>query len=747
MANRPKDKSEAITEEELKALLAAEIAASIAYDATDLSERRTKALEYYRGEMSDTPAMVNRSSVVSRDVADTIGWMLPGIIRVYSASDRMAEYEPVQPGDEQFAKQATDYINHVFWKDNAGYRILWDATHDSLLMGNGLVKHYWDDTEECEYDEFSGLTAEQIALLVEDGCEIVGQKAGEPQTTLVPSPDGMGMMPAEIETFDVKTKRVLMNGRLRLECIEPESFLLDKEARFIEEARFCGHRDEKSRSELIEMGFDRDVIEALPSDRGGAFSEEKLSRNEEYDGIGHVGHKSTELIEIFECYIKADADGDGVAETIRAYYAGKAGAGELLDWEVWEDDVPFSDIPCEPVPHRWDARSVADETMDVQRIKTVLNRQLLDNQYGSNLPMMEAEQGSIVNPEMLIAPKFGGIIWRKAGKPGPAVTPIAIPYVADKVLTALQHFDNVIEKRTGVSRATMALDPETLQNQTATASQNQRDAAYSQIELIARNQAELGWRRVFRQMLKLIVKHQDRPRMIRLRDNWVEMDPRAWNAAMDVTINVGLGTGSRDRDAMMLGNIMGVQKEITAGFVQAGATVHAIDMIPKIVLSATKLAESTGLKNPEQYFPTLNQQDIEKLKEAASQPQPNPKLEEIKATGEVQAQLKQVDAQVSMKQAELKAQGDVVKNRAELEADMQTKEADRQNALILAQQKAEIDFALAQEKTASAERIRSAELAFEQYKLDTMTQLEREKMANAAQIAAMKPKPEPRPNA
>jgi hypothetical protein len=257
----------------------------------------------------------------------------------------------------------------------------------------------------------------------------------------------------------------------------------------------------------------------------------------------------------------------------------------------------------------------------------------------------------------------------------------------------------------------------------------------------------LGWRRVFRQMLKLIVKHQDRPRMIRLRDNWVEMDPRAWNAAMDVTINVGLGTGSRDRDAMMLGNIMGVQKEITAGFVQAGATVHAIDMIPKIVLSATKLAESTGLKNPEQYFPTLGKDDIDKLKEAASQPQPNPKLEEIQATGEVQKQLKQVDAEVSVHQANLKAQGDVAKNQAELQADLATKEADRQHAAMLAQQKAQYDFDLAQEKTASAERIRSAELAFEQYKLDTMTQLEREKMANAAQIAAMKPKPEPRPNA
>jgi hypothetical protein len=737
MADRPKDKSTAITEEELKGLLAVEIR-SAETDSDDLHEKRTKAEEYYRGEMTDTPAMVNRSSVVSRDVADTLGWMIPGIIRVFTASDRMAEYEPVRPGDEAFAKQATDYINHVFWKDNPGYRILWWGTHDSLLKGNGIVKHWWDKTEECEYDEFTGLTIEQLSLLVMDGCEIVGQKAGEPQ--MVPGDDGQ---PIEVQTFDVKTKRVVKTGTLRVECIEPENFLIDKQARSIDEARFCAHRDEKTRSELIEMGFDREAVEALPADARSSLSEEALARDEENGWLKDVGHDSTRLIEIFECYVKADADGDGIAETIRAYYAGKAGAGELLDWEVWEDDVPFSDIPCEPVPHRWDARSVADETMDVQRIKTVLSRQMLDNLYASNMPMQEAETGSITNPEMLLAPKFGGIIWRKKGMVGPAVTPLAVPFVADKVLTALQHFDNVIEKRTGVSRATMALDPETLQNQTATANQNQRDAAYSQIELIARNQAELGWRRVFRQMLKLIVKHQDRPRMIRLRDKWEEMDPRAWNAGMDVTINVGLGTGSRDRDAMMLGNIMGVQEKITAGFAQAGATSHAIDMIPKIVLSATKLAESTGLKNPDQYFPTITPEEIEQLKKAASEPQPNPKIEEIKATGEVQAQLKQVDAQVSMHDAQLKAQGEVAKNTAELQADLQTKEADRQNALAIEAAKQASERERQQLEMLQRREELDREYAFKMWDAEQSRQLEREKMANAQTIAAMKPKPQP----
>jgi hypothetical protein len=236
------DPVEKMDDDRLKALLSQEIHSALTYDDTELSQKRAKSLEYYRGIMTDTPAMAGRSSVVSMDVADTIGWMLPGIIRVFTASDRMAIYEPEKPDDEEFAKQATDYINYVFNKDNPGYRIMWDATHDSLLLGNGIVKHWWDDKEECDYSEHSGLTEDQIAILQQDQTvEIIAQKEGEPQIIMMPGPTGQ-MMEMPLQTFDVKVKRVLRSGRLRVECIEPEDFLLDREATQIENARFCAHR-------------------------------------------------------------------------------------------------------------------------------------------------------------------------------------------------------------------------------------------------------------------------------------------------------------------------------------------------------------------------------------------------------------------------------------------------------------------------------------------------------------------------
>jgi hypothetical protein len=666
--------TERMDDDRLKALLSQEISSSLTYDDTQLSQKRARALEYYKGTMSDTPSMTGRSSVVSKDVADTIGWMLPGIIRVFTASDKMAIYEPEKPGDEEFAKQATDYVNYVFMKENPGYRVMWDGTHDSLLLGNGIIKHYWDDKEECEYTEHSGLTEEQIAILhSEEAVEVVAQKPGEPQVILAPGPTGQ-MMEIPIQTYDVKVKRILSAGRIKVECIEPEDFLMDREATQIENARFCAHRRDTSRSDLIEMGFDREIVEGLPADRFSHVRQEKLSRDDDTRTFfNNVGDDSTLLVELFECYVKADVDGDGIAETVRAFYAGGNGSGELLDWEVWENDLPFSDIPCEPVPHRWDARSVMDDTDDIQRVKTVLTRQFLDNLYWVNNPMTTAEENSIVNPETLRSPRFGATVYYKKSSLPPA--PLPVPFIGDKALLGLQHFDQVREMRTGVSRSTMALDPEALQNQTATANQNQKDAAYSQIELIARNQAELGWRRVFRQLLKLIVKHQDRPRTIRLRDQWVEMDPRSWNANMDATINIGLGTGSRDRDMAMLNQILNVQMIMTDKLAQGGFSAQALEMVPKINMTATKLAESAGIKNPDQFYLDIKPEMLEQMKQQAANPPPSPEMMKIQADKEnKQADLQfkgqelQINAQIAQQADERKAQIEGVQMQADIEA-------------------------------------------------------------------------------
>ena len=716
-----------LEETELKAIVASEISSAISYDLAELSDKRADALEYYQGTMEDLPAMPGRSKATSRDVADTIGWMLPGIVRVFTASDQMAIYEPVKQGDEDFASQATDYANYIFWKDNDGYRILYNGTHDSLLNGNGIGKIWWDDTERTEISEHSGLTEMDLAkLLDEEGVEVLTSEQDE-DTETVPQIDPQTGQPVvdpqtgqpvleKIQTWSVKIKRTLDNGRVQIDTIAAEDFLKDQDCiDLCGDWRFLAHRSAETRSSLIEMGFDKAKVEELPADGLNRFAEETIARHEDRVVFEGAQEKSQEHVELYECYLKADVDGDGISETVQIWYAGNAGGGDILEWEVCEDDHPFFDLPCEPIPHRWEARSIADDTKDIQRIKTALIRQTLDNLYASNLPMPDVEEGSIRNMEALLNPQFGVPILRKVGS-----QPInwqKVPFVAGDSLNAISYFDEVIEKRTGVSRTMMALDPEVLQNQTATASNNAKDAAYSQVELIARNHAELGWRVMFKKLLKLIVKHQDKPRTIRLRDEWVPMDPRQWNSNMDVTINVGLGTGSRDRDMAMLQSVMGNQKLLIDYAAGAGFGEIALEMLPKVLNAMRKNAEAAGIRNVDAFYPEINDQELQQLKQQmaqkAQQPDPKAQADMQKAQADQQLQQAKMQSDVQMQQAKLQADGQ------SKQAEFAMKQQDMQNQADLKRYQIDMEMQLKREQL-------QAELELKRQQLEAELQLKRE---------------------
>jgi hypothetical protein len=717
--------AEQMTDGVLKGLVSKEIRSAIDYDKTELSEKRIRAMEYYRGEMKDTPAEKGRSSVTSTDVADTMGWMLPGIIRVFTASDQMVMCEPSQPSDEEFCEQASDGLNYVFWKENNGYKILYDATHDSLLVANGIVKQYWDTTPKTDVSHHTGLTEEDLMLLVQDDdVEVLAHSETQEMMEQADPQTGQTMF-VPVTFHDVKIKRTLRKGRICVSAIPPEDFLIDAQATCLEDARFTAHRREVTRSELIQMGFDRDTVDGLG--RGGISDDEdeRFARRGITEESDESADPSMRIVELYECYMRLDADGDGVAETVQVWYAGAKEGGQILEWGVWEDEHPFNDIPCDPVPHQWEARSVFDETSDIQRIKTVLTRQSLDNIYHTNAQQTEAEEGSIVNMDEVVTPTFGGVIIRKKGSP--QLIPRAVPFIADKSFAAIQYFDEVIEKRTGVSRSTMALDPEALQNQTATASNNTKDAAYSQVELVARNQAELGWKPFFKKMLKLLIKHQDEPRTIRLRDKWVKMDPRQWNADMDVTINVGLGTGSRDRDIAMLTGVMNNQIGLTDRLATGGFAEKALEMLPKIVMSMTKIAESSGLKSPEQYYIKFDEQTVaamaKTLQERASQGDPKVQAEQAKMQADQQNQ--QAQLQFEMQKAQAQMQMDQEKNAKDNEMKAQQMQLDHS----LKQQQLDMEMQLKREQLA-------AELQLKQQQFEAELAMKRE-MGIAGHIASV----------
>lgn len=689
------------SEQSLKALISSEISDARLMRDKDFTECLSRNEKYYNGIMEDTPAADGWSRFQTRDVSDVMGWTLPGIIRVFTASDRMVDYQPRRPGDEEVTDQSSDYANFIFWNDNDGYRILWDATHDSLLLADGIVKTWWDDSEIVEYSTHTGLSAESLALLLDDeDVELVSQSEDSIE---LQGDNGESMA---VPIYDVKIKRIESRGRIKIQAIEPENFLKDRSSITIEDARFLAHRDpHMTRSGLIKMGFDRDIVESLPGNTASFPVYGDDFQRDEFNGFSQ-GDRSTDLIELYECYIKADVNDDGIAETVLAYYAGNGGAGELLDWEVWDDDPCFTQIPCEPVPHRFQSRSLAGEVVDIQQIKTVITRGLLNNTYQVLNPRKDIEAGSVINMDELVNPTVGGTIIRKPGSQ--PINYDVQPSIMDSALAALQHMDTVTEMRTGVSRASLALDPQTLQNQTATASNNQMDSKYSQVELIARNQAELGWKKVFEKVLKLIVKHQDRPRMIRLRDEWVEMDPRQWNAGMDAVINVGLGTGSRDRDMGMLNSILGTQIAFTDRFQASGMSAQALDMLPRVVKTATKIAEAAGIRNADSFYPEIKPEELEQIKKQAEQAAQQPPPE---------VQIAQQKMQADMQLQQSKLAGDQQKAQADMQITQQKDAA----SLQMEQQKMQMSSQLEQIKIQS-------EMELKRYQIDAELSLKREQL-------------------
>lgn len=629
--------AEKLTDTQLSAIVAQQIELARTNDErASNGNTRAKQLDYFMGDMdSYVPPEPNRSRVVSRDVADTINWLMPEIMKIFTASRRMFLAQPEEPEDLDYADEVTDGLNHVFWKQNFGYGVVYDGTFDALLHGDGIVKTYFDDTPvygPAKYHD--GLTEDQLAMLVDDdNVEVLAQT----QTTVsMPSPvDPMQMV--EMPAYDVKVRVKKAPGSYVVSVIPRDEFLMDSEATTIESAGFKDHHQRKTRSDLVQMGYDKALVWSIP-EAGRKDTAEQQAR----DGYSNsdANDESMQIVDYHECFLLVDADGDGVAELVRACYGGPGGSskGELLDWEVWEDEDPFDNIPCEPIPHRFGARAISDDEIDIQDVKTVLWRQLLNNTYWTNNPQRFVA-GKVKNPDQLDNPTFGGTVF---GDPGTTISDLNIEYIGDKALAAINYADEVSARRTGVNSQSMALDPEVLQNQSATANQNAVNASHSQPELIARNMAEYGWSKVGRKLLRLMNKHETQPRTILVKKKPVQIDPRNWNPDMHVNINTGLGTGSRDKDAMMLGQVLGQQIAYTD---RIGAVFpdKALDMLPFIHNTLTQFAESTGLKTPELYWPDLDPAEIEQGKQVLAQRANQPPPEQVKA--ELDAKNKDAQAQ------------------------------------------------------------------------------------------------------
>ena len=653
--------------------------------ADDLSKDRIRAVEYYQGQMHDTPSDKGRSRFVSRDVRATIKKVLPSVMRTILGNETVVEYQPSNQGDEQGAAQATEYVNRIVLQESDGYRAIEDAIHDALLLRNGILSVCFEEKTQATITQHSGLPEDAFAQMVaEPDVEVLEHSEREEMTDAGP-----------LMVHDLKIKRMVQSRNIKAAAIPRERFLIHPDAITLEDSILTGSKTQVRRSDLVAMGYDKATIWGLPT--GEDHDDHERDERRDFVGDADEAHKANEMVDYYDVYIRFDMDGDGIAELRRMCFAGGTGERNLLMDED-ADDVYFADIKVLTQPHQWEGISLFDDTEDLQRIKTVLTRQTLDNLYWQNNPQPLMQDGAIVNPDAVFNPEFGLPIRMKQGTDIRAAYGFQqVPFVAQESFGMLEYMDREVQERTGVSDASSGLAPDALQNMTAKASAMIEQAGIGQTELMVKTIA-VGLRRFFRLILKLVVKHQDVPRTVRLRGEWVQYDPRSWNADMDCTVNTGLGAGTRERDMQMMQFVMGMQEKLLAAFGPANNPFVSPD---NLYASLEKLVQAAGLKSADMYFTKPDPQAIQQRLEAEAQ-RPDP--EQMK-----------IQAQMQLEQA--KMQMDVQKTQAQMQADASKEQQQRDADLIVARQKMEMDRELEAVRLQAQARIKEMDISWQREKL------------------------------
>jgi len=622
---------------EFKSILNQEITNSLGYMGGELSEERKTALEYYHGEPFGDE-VEGRSQYISHDVSNTIEWMLPSLLKIFTSSDKAAEFTPEGMEDEEAAKQETDTINYVFYKENNGFLILYNWFKDALLQKNGIVKTYWDETKSVSREEYEGISEDELIMLAEeDGVEIIEH------TPRIEEVDVQGQT-AEIEVFDVAIKRT-MAGTV-IENVPPEEFLISRRHNSIDvkTAPFVGHRRRRFVSDLIEDGFDKDLVKQLGED-DYSFNEEHLARHdhdEEYPHRSDTHDESMREVWVTECYIRSDYDGDGIAELRKVTVGGNANV--ILDNEPI-DEIPFRAITPTIMPHKFTGVSLADQSMESQRVKSVVIRQLLDNMYHQNNVRTAVVEGQ-VNLDDLLTSRPGGIVRMK--QPNMAL-PLPVQPFTGSAFGMVQQLDSMLENRTGITKYNQGLDANTL-NKTAHGIDQIMGASQERIKLIARNFAETGIKGLFLDIHKLELTHNTKKKAIKLRNKWVEVSPTEWKHRTNMTINVGLGTGEKDKQTQQAMMMLTLQEK----FVAAGKGYLVPD--EKLYSSVSKLVDTTDLGSVESFF--ANPKEVQK-----PQQPPSPEMMLVQQQ-EKEAQMK---LQADQQKAQMSAQSDQAKMQLELE--------------------------------------------------------------------------------
>jgi hypothetical protein len=624
---------------------------------SEISEPRIKAQRYFDGEV-DIGYEEGRSKVVATKCRDVVRGIKPSLQRVFLTTENAVEFVPRSPEDVGAAEQMTKYANYKFQQNN-GFRLLSDAFQDAMVKKTGVLKVAYEDKTKAEIYTLTNLSDEEFAFAVDaDDIEVLEHTA-----TQVIEIDEMGVE-VERPIHDVKISRTVPDGDITVVSVPPEEFFIDRNARSIDDFYVVGHRTDLTVADLLAMGFELEELSGANGTLSTIQDEAEFERRGytvDQDEDENVDPTSKKIV-VTEAYMKMDIEGTGIPQL---YQFILAGAGyKMLSYEM-ADEVPFAVFEVDPEPHAFFGRSVVDLVMDDQDAATSMLRGVLDNTALTNNPGLQVVEGQVAVDDLLNN-EIGRIV--RVKQLG-AVQEMAVPFTAGQTLPALQYFDMLVDNKTGVSKAAQGLDPDVLQSATATAVAATMEGAAGQVEVMARNLAEGGMRRLFKLIVNAIVKNTDKEEIIRLNNQFIPVDPRVWNTDMDLAVNVGLGTGRENEKAAVLREVMQMQM----GIWQQYGPSNGLVTMTQIRNTQADILASAGIKNADRYFLPMDfetEQQFVAQKEAEAQ--------QMAAMQQQQSMPQSDPNQAFLAAEQMKAQSRMQVDMAKLQLDAQKAAADQQ---------------------------------------------------------------------
>ena len=673
---------------------------AVNYYDTEYAMDRAETLDYYLGEPFGNE-VENRSQVVATEVSDTIEYIMPQLMKVFQSSDHFARFVAREAEDVKAAEQATDLVNYVINNDNNGFVNIYNWFKDALLFKIGVLKTFWEENIQVVEESYKNLTEDELTILLDDpDVEVVSQSINEvgilqddvsddiSEDEELDEEDIVDIAEDALETenqiplmttYDVEIKRKKNSGRVKIMNVPPEEFLFSRRSVSLETADFVAHRSSMKVGDLVDLGYDYDTVLAHSGYNEIDNEAEVQQRFQDVEaGTRHDSKNDPTMHEclVTEMYLRADYNGDGIPELRRVLSIGEGNF--ILENDAF-DHIPFCILSPILMPHRMIGRSVAEMVKDLQLIKSTILRQLLDNMYLTNNSRVGVVEGQ-VNLEDLLSSRPGNIVRMRA--PG-MVQPLAVPQIGAAGFNMLEYIDQVRDQRTGFSKASLGIDPKALQSTTAQAVQSTIQGAQLKTEMIARVFAETGCKDLAKIVLLLCQKHMDKGRVIRIRNEYVPVDPRGWDNEFDVSVEVGLGNGKDDEKLQMLLQVAGKQEQLIG---QLGMN-NPVVKPSQYVNTLNKIIEMAGFKDTSQFFNSAEQIDQILAQQQAAQQQggASPEfelerqklqadiaLEREKMMMEIQLEREKFQQQLALRREELQAELDLRQQKLALGGDVST---------------------------------------------------------------------------